>query len=161
MIRFGYGGSGTASFESITIENNGVIILHNGVSFGGGCQICVEKEAFFIVGKDTHFMGECHIVARKKIEIGNDSAISWNTQIIDTDIHKIYLDSSYINKDSFVIIGNHVWVCSGAKICKGVRVEDNTVIASEALITKSIGIGNCIVTGMPLKTIKLNINWEL
>ena len=162
MIRFGYGGSGTASFKPVIIENTGTMVLRRGVFFGGGCQICIgNNDASFRVGRNTHFMGECHIVARDRIEIGVDCAISWDTQIMDTDIHKIYSGHQYINKDVPVMIGNHVWVCSGVKIGKGVQINDNTIIASGALITKSIETEDCVVTGMPTKMIRSNIHWEM
>lgn len=35
MIRFGYGGSGTASIKPVIIENNGTMVLQSGVFWGG------------------------------------------------------------------------------------------------------------------------------
>lgn len=39
MIRFGYGGSGTASFKPVIIENNGTMVLRRGVFFGGASDL--------------------------------------------------------------------------------------------------------------------------
>ena len=101
------------------------------------------------------------MVARDRIEIGGSCAISWDTQIMDTDIHKIFFDQQRVNEDAPVKIGNRVWVCSGAKIGKGVKGKDNTIIASDAPITKSIKSGDCIVTWMPIRMLRSGVQWEV
>lgn len=64
------------------------------------------------------FTGESHIVASEKISIGSDSIVSWNTQILDTDFHKIYVNGCVTNENEEIIIGNHVWIASGVTILK-------------------------------------------
>lgn len=127
---------------------------------GGGIQLCVACNATLSVGRNTHFMGECHVVSRKNISIGENCAISWDTQIMDTDMHKIKSEGRRSNPDKQVTVGDRVWICSGAKIAKGSSIQDDTVVAANALITKKIEQGNCVVTGMPIKILKSEITWE-
>ena len=52
-----------------------------------------------------------------------------------------------------VIIGRNVWIGGGAVINPGVKVGDNAVIASGAVVTKDVP-DNAIVGGNPAKIIK-------
>ena len=160
MVRFGLSGSGTAIFMPVVIENEGCMEFGKGVRFGGGCQISIGKEARLRVGDNTNFTGECHILASRSITLGEHCLISWNTHIMDTDIHKIYTDNKLTNADSPVCIGNDIWICNHVIIGKGVKIPDNVVIAAGSLITKPIMENNIVCTGMPLKVLKRNIRWE-
>lgn len=41
---------------------------------------------------------------------GNNSIISWDCLILDTDFHRIYKDGNMINENKPIEIGNHVWI---------------------------------------------------
>ena len=162
MVRIGMDGSGTASYQPVVIENNGTLVFQKGVSFGGGGQICtMNSESVLSVHSNTKFMGEYHIVAEGHIEIGSGCAVSWNTQIMDTDIHKLIECESIVNKHKDVVIGNHVWIGSRVTIGKGVSIPNDTIVACDSLILKSFDKEKCAITGMPIKVIKKEVDWEM
>lgn len=55
------------------------------------------------------------------------------------------------------ILGNRVYVGTGAKILGDVKVGDNVVIGANAVITKDIP-SNCLVVGIPGQIAKKNID---
>ena len=55
-----------------------------------------------------------------------------------------------------------MWVGCRTTILKGVKIPDNVVVASNALITKPVDSSNVIVGGIgENKIIRTNIDWEL
>lgn len=52
-----------------------------------------------------------------------------------------------------IFIGDNVWVGSGAIICPGVSIGNNSVIGAGSVVTKDIP-ENCIAVGNPCKVIK-------
>lgn len=65
-----------------------------------------------------------------------------------------------INYAQNIEIGNHVWIASHVSILKGVRISDNSVVATRAVVTKSFEDENVLIGGTPAKKIKENINWD-
>lgn len=93
---------------------------------------------------------------RGGINIGNDVTIFSSAQIIisSLDVPKWLVgERTHLNKR--VIIGNHVWVCSGAIILPGVKISgEYVIVAAGAVVTKNIDESNCVVAGNPAKIIK-------
>ena len=55
--------------------------------------------------------------------------------------------------NSNVIIGDNVWVGSGAKIMPNVEIGNNSVIAAGAVVTKNVP-ENVVVAGVPARIIR-------
>ena len=161
MIRIGFGGSGTALHKPCSIENNGLMILGNHVNFGGGVQICTALSSSVIsIGDESTFTGESHIVAKKRIEIGCDCIVSWDTQIMDTDYHDIVQDGRVINKDQSISVGDHVWICSRSCILKGSKIAEGTIVSAGAIIQGNIVEKNTVITGMPVRIMRRGCYWK-
>lgn len=175
MVRIGLNGSGsgTCFYMATVLENNGTLVFKGPVKIGGGCQICtVLSDSLIEIGSDTKFMGESHVIAEKKVSFGQKCAISWNTQIMDTDFHKIYDECIHttsnsgkkrINESAPILIGDHVWIASHVCVMKGAKISDNSVVACGSIINgREISEGeNNIVTGLPNRVLKRNIQWEM
>ncbi len=58
-----------------------------------------------------------------------------------------------------VLIGNDVWIGSGAQIMAGIKVGDGAIIAAGALVTKDVS-PYTIVAGVPAKEIKKRFDEE-
>ena len=107
-----------------------------------------------------------------EIRIGNDTAISYNVTIIDNNSHPInpedrrYLQhtphnsierSQHMSDNSPIIIGNNVWIGTEARICKGVTIGDNAIIAANSVVTKNVP-ANAIAAGNPARIVKEDID---
>lgn len=136
-------------------ENSQLKVQGNFDIFYGGDIIC------FPGGKLTLGSGFCNsnLILRctQRIAIGEDVAISHNVTIMDSDAHEI-MENNH-EKTRPVVIGNHVWIGSGAKILKGVTIGDGAVVGAGAIVTHDVP-ANCAVAGAPAKVIKREICWR-
>ena len=140
----------------------GNVIFEGRASIGSGCYIDSAKGATLQIGNNFRATGFTTILASNKIKFGADCLVSWDTLIMDTDAHSIYLlenDSKPINPSKPIIVGDKVWIGARATILKGVTVYDNAVIASNCCVTKDIEEG-AIVASTNQKVIKNNISWD-
>ncbi len=159
-IRMGFDGSGLSYTKRIILHIEGNITFNGNCILGGGTEISVTKDAELSFGSDVKLMGECKVISTNKITIGNGCRISWNTQIMDTDFHDIFLDGQLLNQSRPVTIGNHVWICSGVKIYKGVEIANGCVVCADSSIRHTIIRNNCIFAGMPIRILRENIEWR-
>lgn len=110
-------------------------------------------------------MGESHIIAKRSVLLGANCAISWNTQIMDTDFHKIIdCENNLINEDLPVIVGNHVWIGSHVNALKGSQIPDDCIIAAGCIITSSankIIESDTVIGGFPNRIIRNNVSWRM
>lgn len=136
--------------ENSRLEVNGDFDIYY-----GGDIICFP-ESELILGS-----GFCNsnltLRCTERIVIGDGAAISHNVTIMDSDAHEII--GSRRAKTQPVIIGNHVWIGSGAKILKGVKVGEGAVVGSGAVVTHDVP-ENCLVAGAPARIIKRGIHWR-
>ncbi len=123
--------------------------------FYGGDIIC------FPGGELTLGSGFCNsnLILRctRKITIGEGVAISHNVTIMDSDAHEIVGNNH--DKTQPVVIGDHVWIGSGAKILKGVTIGDGAVVGAGTIVTHDVP-ANCAVAGAPARIIKKGIYWN-
>jgi acetyltransferase-like isoleucine patch superfamily enzyme len=134
-------------------------IINNGLlEMGHGVKIIVYKGATLEFGDHVGINADCKIVCNKHISIGNNSLISWDVEIADNDGHYVLCDGHEESKP--VIIGKNVWICSRAKILKGVTIGDGSIVATGAIVTKDVP-ANCLVGGVPAKIIKTGVSWKV
>ena len=112
-------------------------------------------EPKLIVGNDVVIGRNTIIASKKLIKIADYVRIGPFVQIIDHD-HSYAKNKLIMNqkaKIEEIIINEDVWIGSGAKILKGVEIEEGAVIGANAVVTKNIP-ENAIVGGVPAKVIK-------
>lgn len=110
--------------------------------------------------------------------IGNFCSISWNVSIgganhdyervtqhsfLYNTQDKIRPDDCDIAYDRFTektLVGNDVWIASGAVITRGVTIGDGAIIGSNAVVTKDVP-PYAIVGGVPARVIKYRFSPEV
>lgn len=85
------------------------------------------------------------------IYIGNYVRITTNVGIISRN-HDLYDHKT--SHPAPIIIHDYCWIAMGAKILAGVEIGPRTIVASNAVVTKSFPKGNCVLAGVPAKVIK-------
>ena len=131
-----------------------------GIHLDGRNELC-DGVVISCVGEGTVCLNDVFInrnatiVSLGSITVGKGSTIAPNVCIFDHDhSHEYLFDHS---KAPFTIsgisIGENVWICSNAVICKGVRIGDNSVVAAGSVVVKDVP-ANTMVGGVPARVIK-------
>lgn len=141
---------------SLKMMENSKLIINGYVTCGPGVGFFIDKNASLELGDNVVINANTKLACCNNIRIGNNSLISWDVQIMDSDFHKIARDSEVSGPIS---IGNHVLVGARAMILKSVTIGDGSVIAAGAIVTTSIP-EKCLAAGVPAKIIKENIDWQ-
>ncbi len=113
----------------------------------------IEPLAGLRVGKRVAINAFVHIWANKPVTIGDNTMIASHVQITtSTHSYKIrpYRDH---REDAPVVIGNNVWIGSGAIILPGITIGDNSVIGAGSVVTRDVP-ASTVVAGVPAKVIR-------
>ena len=155
-------GSVINNFKIFIRGNNNVLKIGEFCYISGGEAWFEDDFNEISIGNKTT-IEDAHLAITEnnhKIIIGEDCMFSNAIEIRTGDSHSVIdnTTNSRINLSKDVFIGNHVWLGSGAKILKGVVIEDNSIVATQSVVTNLVP-SNSIVAGIPAKVIRQNINW--
>ena len=161
MIKIGYGDVGIFHKKNKFILRNYGLLRFKGVAnIGHGSKISIDKGGELVLGDDFIITAESSIVCHKKIEFGSQCLISWEVLIMDDDLHQIYDKEGYLlNESKPIRFGSKVWVGARSTILKGVFINDNSIVASNSVITKTFKQKNVVIGGHPNKILKKDIKW--
>lgn len=94
------------------------------------------------------------VVIKKYSVVATDCIISTNTHISTVSIPQFLLGASHVNdKSKDIIIGEDVWVGTGAILLCGAELGRGCVIGAGAIVTKKVP-PYAVVAGIPSKIIK-------
>lgn len=139
----------------IRLDENAELIIKEKSSIFYGADIILFQNAKMTIG-NSFINSDCRIRCHELVTIGDGCAISHGVVIMDSDAHMI--DGRRNAKP--VIIGNRVWIGTGAIILAGVTVGDGAVIAAGSLVNKDVPV-KALVGGVPAKIIREKVEWDL
>jgi acetyltransferase-like isoleucine patch superfamily enzyme len=131
------------------------ISINDNIIIKEGARICAcNDKAKISIGINTTVGYHTFIFASSKISIGADCMIAPFVYVVDSDhgIDRSQKMNEQPNQTAPIIIGNDVWIGTGAKILKGVTVGDGAVIAAGAVVKDNVE-PYAIVGGIPAKKI--------
>ncbi len=111
----------------------GRVEVTNHATIGRGCRICVEQEANLLFGSRFTANADTTIICCKRITFGADCLLSWDVQVMDSDLQKISPLNDLkivLNPDREILFGDHVWVGCRCNILKGSVIPNGCTIAS-------------------------------
>jgi acetyltransferase-like isoleucine patch superfamily enzyme len=116
---------------------------------------CHEGEA--VIGDKTVIGQECTISAYQHVRIGEQCVIADRAMFIDFDHGVVEVERPIRAQGIYmrdVDVGSNVWIGYGACILRGVRVGDNSVIGTSAVVTGDVP-ANAIVGGVPARILRM------
>lgn len=96
-----------------------------------------------------------------KLDANDYNLFSTNVIFRTGDSHSILSRDSNkrINPSKSIQVGNRVWFGNNVTILKGVYINDDNIIGTGSILTKSINTCNNIIAGIPAKIIKSGVFW--
>ena len=109
------------------------------------------------IGDKTVIGQECTISAYQRVRIGEQCVIADRAMFIDFDhgiaeVERSIRVQGIYKRDT--VVGSNVWIGYGACVLRGVRVGDNSVVGTNAVVTKDVP-ANAVVGGVPAKVIRM------
>lgn len=118
-----------------------------------GAKICpCNEQASVSIGDRTTVGYHTFVFASASISIGHDCLIAPFVYIVDSDhgIERNTPINQQPNLTAPIVIGNDVWIATGAKILRGVTVHEGAIIAAGAIVNQDVP-PYTIVGGIPAK----------
>lgn len=139
----------------------GTVIFEDQVNISRGACISVGANGTLSFGKNVIISFTARIICHKSIHFGDNSMISWDSYVIDTDFHPIYDEShKVINENQAIQIGNNVWIGFNCLILKGCKISDNTIVGANSVLGRNNFESNSVILGNPAKVVKENVYWK-
>jgi acetyltransferase-like isoleucine patch superfamily enzyme len=123
---------------------------------GDGTKIRCH-EGVVEIGDKTVFGQECTISAYQRVRIGEQCVIADRAMFIDFDHGVVDVETPIRRQGIYkrdVEVGSNVWVGYGACILRGVRVGDNSIVGTNAVVTRDVP-ANAVVGGVPAKVLRM------
>lgn len=159
-LRIGVAGFGLTSRHDtsvVRVREGASFVCEGVVSLQRGVRIVVDAGELRI-GHGTNVNGLTNILVGAGITIGRDCTFSWHVQLLDNDFHAITTNGVQRPSKAPIVIGDRVWVGTGATILKGVTIGDGAVIAAGAVVASDVPAG-AIVGGVPARQLGVSDSW--
>lgn len=133
-----------------------MIRIHDSFSIYSGSYVSINEGATLEIAGNGYINHCASIDCFHRIVIGNNTIISKNVTLRDSDNHRINGNTCI---SSPIIIGENVWIGMNTTVLKGVKIGDGTVIGANSVVTHDIP-PRCVAAGNPCRVIKENIIWS-
>lgn len=130
----------------------------------GGTMLLATGSSFVVdslgnadIGSDFFFNVGSIFYCFNKINIGNSCSVSWQTQIIDTNLHFIVDKDGLVNRCfGDIEIGNYCWIGNRVTVSQGTKLPNYSIVASNSLINRNYSNEQekIIFAGIPANPIK-------
>jgi acetyltransferase-like isoleucine patch superfamily enzyme len=144
----------------VHLGKNARISIHGTVHIHRGTRIFVNDGGHLEIGTRSYINDCSTVTCFEHITIGSGCAISWNTNILDTNVHELVVRGMPRPRSRAVTIGDGVWIGTGAIVLAGVTIGDGAVIGAGSVVTSAVASGT-VVAGNPARVISEGASWRL
>lgn len=160
--------NGTKSSNDVTIVAiQGVLKLGEYGHISNGCRIYIKADAEVELGTNVFLNEHIRLCSFVGISIGEQTRISWDSQIMDTDFHYVLQpDLTVYPNRRRIKIGNRVWIGNHVTISKGAGVGNECIIAANSMLNHDYSdVNNGLFVGSPATLKKEGVSrvfdWDL
>lgn len=145
---------------SLRLRSNALLTVHGNAEIFDGTLVLVSDNAHLEIGHKSYINFNSTVICYDHIIIGSNCAISWNTNILDGNAHELVVGEVARPRTQPVLIGDKVWIGTGAIILAGVTVGDGAVVAAGSVVTADVP-GQAVVAGNPARVVREKVTWRL
>lgn len=164
FLRIGvdYGYFNSPKLMSTFLKIDGTLLVKEDVHLGLGVSVHIEDGAKLYIKEKVIISDQTKIKCYKYVEIGNNTNITFEATIFDTNFHYL-MDLESKTKapiNSSIIIGDNNWIGFRTSIMKGTLTPNGCVVASNSLLNKDYREQgeNILLAGRPAKCMRKNIS---
>ena len=151
---------------TLEIGRDAVLRVGRWAWIGHGTKIRVH-EGEVSIGAKTVIGQDCTVSAYQHIAIGRECILADRVMLIDFDHGVVEVDRPIRVQGIYkrdVDVGHNVWMGYGACVLRGVRIGDNSVVGTSAVVTRSAP-ANAVLAGVPARVIRMRaapttMRWE-
>lgn len=144
---------------SVHLRRNARLSVRGTVEIVRGTRIQISDGAHLEIGPETYINYDSTLSCFDHIAIGAKCAIAWNTNILDANTHDLIVDGVSRPWSKPVVIGDNVWIGTGATILSGVTIGDGSVVAAGSVVTSDVP-SMALVAGNPARVVRENVCWR-
>lgn len=156
-------GPGLWMEELPALRGRGRIAIGSGVRLSGRMFVSFntrgEVRPELAIGDRTFVGHACSFSVARSVRVGRHCYIASGVTVLDQDGHPLDAAARRAGLPTPpeavapVVIGDDVWVGSGAVILKGVTVGDRAVVAAHAVVTRDVP-ADAVVAGNPARVVR-------
>ncbi len=146
------------------IVGAGRIVVGEGVRLSGKPSFAFGRAGpaglpELVIGDGTFVGHDCGFNVGRSVRIGRHCLLAGGVQVFDMDGHPVDAvrrragEPTPPESIAPVVIGDDVWIGSGALILKGVTIGNRAIVAARSVVTKDIP-PDTIVAGNPARVVK-------
>jgi acetyltransferase-like isoleucine patch superfamily enzyme len=151
---------------NLEIGRNAVLRIGRWAWIGHGSKIRVH-EGEVVIGAKTVMGQDCTISAYQHVSIGRECILADRVMLIDFDHGVVEVERPIRLQGIYkrdVDVGHNVWMGYGACVLRGVRIGDNSIVGTSAVVTRSAP-ANAVLAGVPARVIRTreeprSMRWE-
>jgi acetyltransferase-like isoleucine patch superfamily enzyme len=146
-------------YDCTLLRIRGTLKIDGRVHFDRGARIDITPTGTLKMASNITINSFTTIICENKISFGENSGISWGSQMLDTDFHYVTYPGRK-ERSPDIVIGKNVMI--GCQVCiyKGVHITDGCFVASSSLIKKDINNpGTLVVMDSSLREIP-GVKWK-
>jgi acetyltransferase-like isoleucine patch superfamily enzyme len=162
-VLLGFGSNGAFDYRrSRSVwQVAGRVTFEGPARLGNGFKLSVGIDGHVTFGPDFVLSAESQIVCRESVRFGRGCLLSWDVLILDSDFHPILADDGEAGpQDAPIALGDRVWIGARSTVLKGVRLEDDVVIAAASVVTRSEPASNVLLGGHPARVLRTGVSWS-
>jgi len=150
----------------LEIGRHAVLRVGRWAWIGHGCKIRAH-EGEVAIGAKTVMGQDCTISAYQHVSIGRECILADRVMLIDFDHGVVEVERPIRLQGIYkrdVDVGHNVWVGYGACVLRGVSIGDNSIVGTNAVVTRSAP-ANAVLAGVPARVIRMrdaprSMRWE-
>lgn len=139
----------------IRVMHGGVFEVNGRTNIAANATVEVLTDAELRIGSVESNYGAT-IICSNKIIMGDGVDIGRNAMIYDSNYHPTSINKNVKLKP--LVIKDHVWICSGVTITKGITIEEGAVCSINSTVSRNVKSKH-MVMGNPAKSFMSNIEW--
>lgn len=147
-VRIGFDGTGICDFkyQRGIWYLQGDIYLGENVRISSGVKISCSSAGQMYFGKNVSVNVNSQIICMNSIYFGENTMISWDDLIMDSDFHAIESGGIEGQISKPIYISKNVWIGCRVSLFKGTHIEEGCIVAANSTIRGTYEAKNSLIT---------------